>query len=80
MTDHYPDAVTVTPEQITFGFGSNGYGGIALQIVAQCPPPLGALRITLAPGQAGPLYGTLHQFVSMTDEQFDQLAALVHNT
>ena len=78
MTDYYPDPVTVTPEQITFGFGPNGDGGIALQIVAQCPPPIGALRINLAPGQAGTLYGTLNQFVNMTDEQTAQLVETIH--
>lgn len=80
MTDHYPDTISVTPERISVVFGAAPDGGVSVQLLAECPPPIGALRLVLAPGQPGALYATLSHFVNLTDDQFDQLAALLHNT
>lgn len=79
MTDHYPDTITVTPERISVVFGAAPDNGVSVQILAECPPPIGALRLVLVPGQPGALYATLDKFINLTDDQYDQLSALVHN-
>jgi hypothetical protein len=79
MTTEYPDTITTTPERISVLFGAAPDGSVSVQLLAECPPPVGTLRLILAPGQPGALYDALSKFLSLTDEQYDQVAKLARD-
>jgi hypothetical protein len=76
----YPDTITISPDTISVAFGAAPDGAVSVQILAECGPPLGNLRLILKPGQPGAIYAPLSVFVNLTDDQYHQLAtAIVHN-
>lgn len=74
MTE-FPDTITTTPEHIGVVYGAAPDGGVSVALLVQCTPPVGTLRLKLAPGQPGAIYAALSQFINLTDDQYDQLAA-----
>lgn len=77
MTDHYPDAIKATAEQITLGFNVEPDGDVSLTLFAVCTSPVGPIRINISPEQAADLLRSLHGIHTLSPQQVGLLAEVI---